>query len=126
MPIKVRRLGSWIQTRNVLFENLNMNMDFQDAADYSDDPASDFQQAQANIARILNNAQSHGVTGLKRVDEAIKDSDLMVEIAALSAEAKKESDRIQNAVKTVERLAGALDKVTGVVTRIAGLPFVGA
>ncbi len=123
MPIKVRALGSWIQTRNVLFENLNMNMDFQDAVDYSDDPASDFQQAQANIARILNNGQSHGVTGLKRVDEAIKDSGLMVEIAALSAEAKKESDRIQNAVKTVERLTGVLDKVTGVVTKIAGLPF---
>ena len=123
MPIKVRALGSWIQTRNVLFENLTMNMDFQDAADYSDDPASDFRQAQANIKRILAKVQSHGVTGLKRVDEAIKGSDLMVEIAALSAEAKKEADRIKNAVKTVERLTGALDMVTGVVTKIAGLPF---
>ena len=123
MAIEVKTLGSWTQTRNVLVENLGMNMEFQDAADYSDDPASDFQTAQANIEKIFADLRGHAVVGLKLVDEAIKDSDLITEIAALSAEAKKEADRIKNAVKTVERLAGALDKVTGVVTKIAGLPF---
>lgn len=123
MAIEVKTLGSWAQTRNVLVENLGMNMEFQDAADYSDDPNSDFQKAQANIEKIFADLQSHSVVGLKLVDEAIKDSDLIRSISAASAEAKKEADLIKNAVKTVENLSKALGKVTSVVTKIAGLPF---
>ncbi|NJM50898.1 MAG: hypothetical protein HC843_08460 [Sphingomonadales bacterium] len=123
MAVEVKTLGGWLQTRNVLVENLGMNMEFQGNADFSDDPQSDFQKTQAIIDKIFADLQSHAVNGLKLVDENVKDSDLVAQIMEASAEAKKEADRIKNAVKTIEALAGAFDKVSKVVTKIAGLPF---
>lgn len=123
MAIKTDTLGAWIQTRNTLVQNLVTTMEFRAPLPNSGDPGSDFAKANAQIDRLTNQILELALVGLKQVDDAIASGTLVQDIAALSKEAKKEADRIKRATRTIQDIVKAIDMVTGVVTKILGLPF---
>ena len=123
MPTKVKSLAGWIQARNILIENLSSTFALLETAPFSEDANSDFVRGNAEADRIQEQLRKLAVAGLKRVDDAIASGDLVAEIAALSKEARKEADRLKNAAKTIAGIAKAVDMASGVVTKIAGLPF---
>jgi hypothetical protein len=123
MAIKVNVLGAWTQTRNTLVQNLTSTMELQQNAPFSQDPASDFVQAGAQADRIQDQIRIHALSGLKQIDNAVAAGKLVKDISDLSKQAKVEADRIKNAAKTVAGITKAVDLVAGVVTKIAGLPF---
>jgi len=123
MATKVKTLGAWIQTRNTLIENLSSTLELLETAPFSDDPNSNFVRGNAQVDRIQDQLRELALAGLKRVDDAIASGDLVKAISDLSKGAKKEADRIKQATKTIEAITRGVDLVAGVVTRIAGLPF---
>ena len=125
MPVQIQTLGAWAQTRNTLVQDLMMSMQILQSAPYSDDPNSDFQRATATDSGILDALRRHAVLGINQIDDAIAAGPLVGEINTLSKAAKKEADRIQAIARTITDVAGAVDKVTAVVTKFAALPFVG-
>ena len=125
MAVQLKTLGAWAQTRNTLVQDLTMSMQVLQSAPFSDDPASDFQKATATDTQILEALRRHAVLGIEQIDDAIAAGPLVEQINALSKAAKKEADRIQAIAHTINDIAGAVDKVTGVVTKFAALPFIG-
>lgn len=123
MAIKVNVLGAWTQTRNTLVQNLTSTMALQLDAPFSQDPASDFVQANVQADRIHEQIRVHALSGLKQIDAAIAAGTLVKDISALSKQAKVEADRIKNAAKTVGGIVKAVDLVAEVVGKIAKLPF---
>jgi len=124
MPVKIQTLGAWAQTRNTLVQDLTMSMQILQSAPFSDDPNSDFQRATATDNKILDALRRHAVLGINQIDDAIAAGPLIGEINDLSKAAKKEADRIQAIAHTIADVAGVVDKVTGVVTKFAALPFI--
>ena len=124
MPVQIQTLGAWAQTRNTLVQDLAMSMQILQSAPFSDDPNSDFQRATATDARILDALRRHAVLGINQIDDAIAAGPLVSEINALSKAAKTEADRIQAIAHTIADVAAVVDKVTGVVTKFAALPFI--
>lgn len=125
MPVKIQTLGAWAQTRNTLVQDLTMSMQILQSAPFSDDPNSDFQRATATDNKLLDALRRHAVLGINQIDDAIASGPLISEINSLSKAAKKEADRIQAIAHTIADVAGVVDKVTGVVTKFAALPFIG-
>ena len=125
MAVQLKTLGAWAQTRNTLVQDLTMSMQVLQSAPFSDDPASDFQKATATDGQILEALRRHAVLGIEQIDDAIAAGPLVEQINALSKAAKKEADRIQAIARTIDDIAGAVDKVTEVVTKFAALPFIG-
>lgn len=125
MPTQIKTLGAWAQTRNTLVQNLMMSMQILQSAPFSEDPASDFQQATATDAAILDALRRHAVLGINQIDDAIAAGPLVGEINDLSKAAKKEADRIAAITHAITDVAAAVDKVAGVVAKFAALPFIG-
>lgn len=67
--------------------------------------------------------RSLAVSMLKEIDEAIAESNLASELTARAQEAKKEADALNRAAHSINDIASVASKITGVVTGIAGLPF---
>jgi len=123
MATKVNVLGAWTQARNTLVQNLATTFDFLDDVPFSDDPNSDFVKGNAQADRIQDQLRLLALSGLKQIDDAVASGTLVQDISDLSKKAKAEADRIKNAAKTVAGITKAVDLVAGVVTKIAGLPF---
>ena len=124
MPVQIKTLGAWAQTRNTLVQDLTMSMQILQSAPFSEDPASDFQRATATDNNILEALRRHAVLGINQIDDVIAAGPLVSEINDLSKAAKKEADRIQAIAHTITDVAAVVDKVTGVVTKFAALPFI--
>jgi hypothetical protein len=123
MATKVKTLTAWVQTRNTLIQNLSSTLELLETASFSTDPGSDFVRGNAEADRIQDQLRQLALAGLKQVDDAIASGTLVKDITTLSKEAKKEADRITNATKTITAIARGIDLAAGVVTKIAGLPF---
>ena len=123
MATKINVLGAWTQTRNTLVQNLTSTFDLLQDAAFSTDPASDFVRGNAEADRIQDQIRQLALLGLKQVDDAIAAGTIVQDINDLSKKAKVEADRLKNAVKTIGGIAKAVDMAAGVVTKIAGLPF---
>ena len=123
MAVDVNQLEPWRETRNTLAEDLQIVFEFLVTVPASEAPESDYQKAQRQVDRLLAEMRRHAVTGLNAIDEEVAEGDLVARIAALSREAREEAERLKEAVKTIERITAAVDKVAGVVGKIAQLPF---
>jgi hypothetical protein len=93
-------------------------------ADYSDDPASPYQQAQAASQALAESGKRLAVARMKRIDAAIAAGPLVADIAAAAAKAKKEADLIATATAKVEKLTQVVTAVTQIANKITALPFV--
>lgn len=124
MTVKVDQLGAWRQTRNTLVSNLEETLEFQNGVPGSTSPGSDYMRADREMKRIEKALRELALAGLKRIDDAIANGNLVKQIADESRRAKREADRLKQITKTLNDIKGAIDTVTGVVTKIAGLPFV--
>jgi methyl-accepting chemotaxis protein len=123
MPVQVRTLPAYSDTRNGLVEALGLAETKMSEADASEDPNSPFQQALAASNAALDQLRALAVNALKQIDEAVAGSDLVRDIGRQAASAKREADRIANAAHTIEQIAGVINTISGVVTQIGGLPF---
>ena len=123
MAVDVNQLEPWRETRNTLAEDLQIVFEFLVTEPASDDPESGYQKAQRQIDRLLAEMRRHAVAGLNAIDDEVAAGDLVARIAELSREAMEEAVRLKEAVKTIERITEAVDKVAGVVGKIAQLPF---
>jgi hypothetical protein len=121
---KIKSLDAWVATRNALAQDLSSTLEFLSTTPFSNDPASDFQQAKAQRDRIIDQLQQLAVAGIEQIDEAIAAGPLLQQIGNLASEANKEADALKNATKTVTKIASVVDQAAGVVTKIAQLPFV--
>ena len=117
-------MAAWSQARAALVENLSSAMELLQDAEYSDDPQSPYQQAEAQSQRILAELRTLAVTGLKQIDEQIASGGVVADIEAEATQAKHEADLLANATKTVGKITSAVDLASGVVTKIGALPFV--
>jgi hypothetical protein len=124
MAIKVNSMAAWSQARAALVETLSSAMELLQDADYSDDPQSPYQLAEAQSQRILTELRTLAVAGLKQIDDEIASGGVVAEIAAQAAEAKQEADLLANATKTVGKITSAVDLASNVVSKIGALPFV--
>lgn len=123
MATQITDLPGWDETNDALALAMESALELLGTEPPSDDPASNFQQARAQVVRINEQSGRLAAAALQRIDDAIAASGLVAEITGLSNEAKEEAQRLKNAAKTVAGIAKAVDKVAGVVTKIAGLPF---
>ena len=123
MATQVNSLDAWTQARNALAEDLTSTLELLATEPFSADPESDFQKARQQRNLILDQLQTLAVTGIKQVDSAIAGGTLVQQIEAMAQDAEDEANRLKAAAKTVANIAGAVDKATAVVTKIASLPF---
>ena len=123
MTVKVNRLDAWEEARQALARNLASTLEFLAVEPASADPDSGFQRAQRETDRILAETRKLAVAGLREIDDEIAAGDLVGRIATLSKEARDEAERLKRAIKTIDGIVKAVDKAAGVVTKIAGLPF---
>jgi len=123
MATNISDLPGWDEANDALALAMESALEFIGTQPPSDDPASDFQQARAQVVRINQQSGRLAAAALERIDDVIAASGLIAEITGLSNEAKEEAQRLKNATKTVAGIARAVDKAAGVVTKIAGLPF---
>jgi hypothetical protein len=110
--------GKWQQTRNTLSQTLALN-----SAKRLETPPGSAEEASLdkNIQQNLTDMQAHALNGLRYVDMAIAEKQLVARISLESEEAKKEADRIKDASATVERLTDLTGKLTKVVKLFPGL-----
>jgi hypothetical protein len=123
MTVNLNSLPAWTLANQALAQNMQSALTLLQDAPYSSDPASPYQQAQAAAQALAAQAKRLAVLGLKQIDEDIAGGPLVEEINSAAAEAKSEADLIAAAAKTVAGIARAVDSVTGLVTKISGLPF---
>ena len=123
MSIDVSGLVAWEDTRNALVDDLGVTYAFLVDEPTSDDPNSGYRRGKAEARRIIDALDRHSILGLKQIDDEVAGSGLVAEITALAREAREEAARLKNATKTIEGITKAVDMATGVVTKIAGLPF---
>jgi CHASE3 domain sensor protein len=123
MATQVNSLDPWTQARNALAQDLTATLELLATEPFSADPQSDFQQARQQRNRILDQLQTLAVTGIKEIDATIAGGTLIQQIEGLAQQAEDEANRLKAAAKTVANIAGAVDKATAVVTKIASLPF---
>jgi hypothetical protein len=123
MATQVNSLEAWITARNALAQDLTSILELLSTEPFSADPGSDFHKAKQQRDRILDQMQTLAVSGIKQIDSTIAGGTLVQQIADLATQAEAEANRIKAAAKTVANIAGAVDKATAVVTKIAGLPF---
>ena len=123
MATNVDNLDAWSETRNALVGDLGATYTFLVDEPTSDDPNSGYRRGKAETRRILDAMERHSILGLRQIDDQIAASDLVAEITKLAHEANQEAERLKNAAKTIEGIVNAVDMATGVVTKIAGLPF---
>ena len=124
MSKSMSAFGPWVQTRNVISTVLGLSWDFANASAYSEDPNSDFVRINEVIDQLLDLLKQHALIGLRQIDETIADAGLIEELRRLSSEAKLETDRIKNATRDINKFAKVVGKVTEIVAKIPGLPFV--
>lgn len=112
--MNIKGLGSWQQTRNVIFETLAMTIDRQNAAPESHDANSDYQRLQRLIDKLLEDAKTHAINGFRIVDDNIGATTVVKNLGAQSKAAKKEADRIKESTKKIAeltKLVGDLSKL---------------
>ena len=123
MAVQVKTLPVYKATRDALVKTLSLAESTFTDADFSYDPSSDYRKALEVINAILLQLRSLAVSMLKEIDEAIAESNLASELTARAQEAKKEADALNRAAHSINDIASVASKITGVVTGIAGLPF---
>ena len=123
MAVQVKTLPVYKATRDALVNTLSLAESAFTDADFSYDPSSDYRKALEVINAILLQLRSLAVSMLKEIDEAIAESNLASELTARAQEAKKEADALNRAAQSIDDIASVASKITGVVTGIAGLPF---
>ncbi|MDA8747398.1 hypothetical protein N9M66_04230 [Litoreibacter sp.] len=110
--------GKWQQTRNTLSTSLALNV----AARNGSAPGSAEEgQLNRNINKTLEDMQEHALNGLRMVDLAITDQNLVSTIKIASEAAKREADRLKNATASVNKLTGFVTQLTqlvGLFTRL--------
>jgi hypothetical protein len=123
MPTSKNLLQAWQDANDALVMNLAAATGIMNGDDYSDDPASPYQRARAEIRMIQGELNRLALAGLSQIDDTIASGTLVQDLSGLSKKAKDEAASINNAAATLEDVAKAVDTVAGVVTQIAGLPF---
>lgn len=123
MAVQVKKLQAYSATRDALVNALSLAESAFTDADFSYDPSSDYRKVLEVINAILLQLRSLAVSSLKKIDEAIAKGDLMSGFTVLAQKAKKEADALTKAAAGIDDIANIVSKVTGVVTGIAGLPF---
>ena len=105
--------GKWQQTRNALATSLALNIAARNAASVGSPEET---QLQANVAQSIKDLKAHALNGLKAVDLAIADQNLVSNISLVSEAAKKEADRIKKVVAKVNELTSLVGKLTNLVS----------
>ena len=123
MTKRVNQLSAWTQSRNALVENLTSTFQFLETEPHSNDPNSAFRKAEDESTRILEELRKLAVAGLRQIDDQIAAGTLVKDIADAAKDAKREADLLKKATKTIAKITKAVDVAAGVVTKIAGLPF---
>ncbi|HMG48679.1 MAG TPA: hypothetical protein VK614_14620 [Allosphingosinicella sp.] len=123
MPTNIIDVAAYEEANEVLVDALKMARDFRRSATPSVDPASDFKRAGALASEINDLIGQLARLELRQIDDAIAQSGLVDDINELSKEAKHEAERLGRVTKTIARITKVFDMVAGVVTKIAGLPF---
>lgn len=123
MPINIIDVAAYEEANDALVDILKMAREFRRSATPSRDPESDYQRAGALAAQINDLIGQLATFELQRIDDDIARSGIVDDINDLSKEAKQEADRLSRVTKTIARITKVLDMVAGVVTKIAGLPF---
>ena len=117
MP-KLSTFEPWKQTRQLLVDNLVKNAEVLASA--AGDSAA-FKQAQENTKTIQDKIDVHVRLGLRQINKSIVDTKLLSELGAAAQRARKETDRIVNATKSITRLTKLVDQLTTLVTNLAGM-----
>ena len=123
MDVNISSLGFYEDVYQTLQRAMRWALEVQLRAERSPDPDSDYQRARAIEDEINQLVRRLALMDLQRIDEEIAKSGIVAEIGELTKEAKEEADAIDNATKTVKRIADVVGKIAGVVTKISGLPF---
>lgn len=123
MTKRANQLSAWTQARNAMVENLTSTFQFLETEPFSNDPNSAFRRAEDESTRILGELRKLAVAGLRQIDDQIAAGTLVQKITDAAKEAKREADALKKATKTIARITKAVDAAAGVVTKIAGLPF---
>lgn len=124
MTIILSDLPAWEALNRAQAAAMHPATDMLRDADYSEDPASDYQQAKAASRHLADSGKALAVLKLKRIDAAIAAGPLVADINRAAAKAKKEADLIATATAKVEQLTKVVTGVTQVVAKITALPFV--
>jgi hypothetical protein len=126
MAIEMNSLAAWTQTRAALVATLQATMALLENEPYSADPASTYQQAEAQSQDIFAQLRALAVVGLKQLDAQIAAGPQVAAIETAARQAKQEADALQNAAATIASITSAVNAATSVATKLSGLPFLRA
>lgn len=110
--------GTWQQMRNTLVQTLSMNMQARNDQPPGSPAAVAYTR---NIEQNLDDLQVHAISGLRKIDDAIAESNIATDLNKASAQLKREADRIRNAIRTIEGLSKLTGSLTKLVLGIRGL-----
>jgi hypothetical protein len=90
----------------------------------SADPGSDFKRLDDALRKVLDARLALAAVRLRDINDDIANSEIVGEIEAAAADAKKEADRIKRATKIVSDMVAFVDQVTqgtGLIGKILSL-----
>ncbi|WP_411889665.1 hypothetical protein [Yoonia sp. SDW83-1] len=119
--IAKQNLPGWINTMNAIFDARLLNVRARRLVEHSDNSDSAYQILTRNIESTFDQAETHRLDALTRIDRAIETSDIVKKLKEEAKAAKEEAERFKIAAANVEKLTEFVGKLAGLVSRFGGL-----
>lgn len=120
---QLRALPAYGDTRNAIAEIMGITGRLRMTKPYSSDEASDYQQLSAVLNKSARQLRALAMLSLQELDQQVANSTLVGDLNEAAKDAINEAERIAEAAATVDKIIKVLDEITGLVTKISGLPF---